>query len=99
MPRIPLISAPYSGQSVIASGQERVNLYAEINANTDPQSPVPITEYQTPGTDLFANPAVNSKVRGCYRTSIGTAYMVVAQNVFYIAPDATLILIGSIADT
>ena len=31
MGRIPLISAAYAGQSTISSGQECVNLYAEIN--------------------------------------------------------------------
>ena len=101
--RLPLISASYAGQSVIASGQECVNLYAEVNANVDPQAPVPITYYQTPGTDLFVDLGVNAKVRGEYRTSIGTAYAVAGPNVFYIAYDpitqqSTAILIGSIAD-
>lgn len=104
MPRIPLVSAPYAGQSLIASGQERVNLYAEVSASTDPQAPVPITEYLTPGTSLFYKTNINTKVRGEYRTSIGTAYCVVGPNVFYIAYSpitntAVLILIGSIADT
>jgi len=104
MPRIPLASAPYSGQSLIASGQERVNLYAEVNANTDPQAPSPITEYLTPGTSLFCKTNINTKVRGEYRTSIGTAYVVVGSQVFYITYNpitsvATPIKIGSIADT
>jgi len=30
MSRFELFSAPYSGKSVIASGQECVNLYAEV---------------------------------------------------------------------
>lgn len=96
MPRIPLISSAYAGQSGIASGQESVNLYAEINATVDPQAPVPVTYYQTPGTGLFAATNVNDKVRGEYRTSIGTAYIVVAQFVYYVAPDTTLILVGVI---
>jgi hypothetical protein len=104
MGRIPLASASYAGQSVIASGQECVNLYAESNANIDPQSPVPITYYQTPGSVLFVNPNVNAKVRGEYRTSVDTAYFVVGPSVFYLSYDAitqtpTAIQIGSIADT
>jgi len=104
MARLPLTGASYAGQSVIASGQECVNLYAEINANIDPQAPAPVTYYQTPGSELFANPDINSKVRGMYRTSVGTAYCVVGYTVFFIAYNAitdtsTLIQIGTIADT
>lgn len=98
MPRLPLVSAPYAGQSLIASGQERVNLYAEVNADKDPQAPVPITEYQTPGTTLFSKSNVNTKVRGEYRTSIDTAYYVVGPSLFYLASNGTSINIGFIAD-
>lgn len=104
MGRVPIVSAAYAGQSLIASGQECVNLYAEVNVNMDVQSPSPVTYYQTPGTELFVNLNVNTKVRGECRTSIGTAYAVVGPNVFYIAYDhitqvVTPIQIGSIADT
>jgi len=99
MSRLPLLSASYAGQSVIASGQECVNLYSEVNANVDPQAPVPITYYQTPGSELFANSNINAKVRGAYRTSIDTAYFVVGPNVYYLANDRTVISIGSISDT
>lgn len=99
MSRIPLISASYAGKSVIASGQECVNLYAEVNATVDPQAPVPITYYQTPGTELFANSNTNAKIRGEYRTSIDTAYFVVGPSVFYLIKDGTAIQIGNIADT
>lgn len=102
--RLALLSASYSGQSIIASGQECVNLYPEINANTDPQAPAPVTYYQTPGSELFVDLKVNAKVRGEYRTSIDTGYAVVGPSVFYIAYDnitgnPTAIQIGSIADT
>lgn len=99
MTRLALVSAPYSGQSVISSGQERVNLYAETNAKTDAQAPVPVTEYPTPGTTLFSNPNVITKVRGEYRTSVGTAYYVVGPNVYYLVSDGTSILVGSIANS
>lgn len=99
MSRLPLLSASYAGQSVIASGQECVNLYAEVNASVDPQAPVPITYYQTPGSQLHVNSNVNAKVRGTYRTSIDTAYFVVGPSVFYLAPDGQIIQVGSIADT
>ncbi len=95
--RIPLISSPYSGKSVIASGQECVNLYAEINQQ-DPQAPVQVTYYPTPGTLLYANPNFVTKARGSYRTSIGTAYYVVGPRVYFLLSTKILIQIGTIAD-
>jgi hypothetical protein len=104
MARVPLVSAAYAGQSDIASGQECVNLYAEFNAKWDPQAPTQVTYYPTAGSELFTNLNVNAKVRGEYRTSVDTAYVVVGPSVFYIAYDAitgivTPVQIGSIADT
>lgn len=98
MARIPLISAAYAGKSVISSGQECVNLYAEVVGKFDPQAPVPITYYPTPGTVLKAQAPNNAPIRGCYRTSLGTAYIVSGVNVYYVAPDYSLILVGNIAD-
>lgn len=98
MARIPLISEAYAGRSIISSGQECVNLYAEIVGKFDPQAPVPITYYPTPGTVLKTTTNNNAPIRGCYRTSAGTAYIASGVNVYYVAPDYTLILIGNIAD-
>lgn len=98
MGRIPLVSAAYAGKSVISSGQECVNLYAEIVGKIDPQAPVPVTYYPTPGSILKAQTPNNAYIRGCYRTSAGTAYMVSGINVYYIAPDYSLILVGNVAD-
>lgn len=98
MARIELISTPYAGRSVIASGQECVNLYAEINAEKDPQSPSKTTYYPTPGTTLYASPSFLKKARGSYRTSLDTAFYVVGQNVYFLTSVNTLILIGAIAD-
>ena len=98
MVRVPIVGAPYSGKSIIASGQECVNLYAEINANNDPQAPVPVSYYPTPGTKLFANPQFIKNARGAYRTSIGTAYYVVGQNVYFLTNNNQLVLVGVIAD-
>jgi hypothetical protein len=96
--RIELISSPYNGKSVISSGQECVNLYAEINATTDPQAPSQTTYYLTPGTLLYSNPNFARNARGSYRTSIGTAYYVVGPNVYFLLSTGQLILIGEIAD-
>src|SRR6201996_8731363 len=99
MGRIQLIGSAYSGKSIIASGQETVNLYGEVNAS-DPESPVPVSYYPTAGTDLYAqpNPLNFNKVRGEYRTSIGTAYAVIGQTVYVISDTNTLIELGTIAN-
>ncbi len=95
--RIPLISSAYAGRNVIASGQECVNLYAEINEG-DPQAPTQVTYYPTPGSELYIDPNFARTNRGMYRTSIGTAYTVIGPNVYYVLSNQTLVLIGSIAD-
>ena len=99
MTRIPLTGSSYAGKSIIASGQETINLYAEVN-NADPESPVPVTWYPTAGTDLYAtpNPANLNKVRGEYRTSIGTAYCVIGPTVYSVTVIGTLISLGNIAN-
>jgi hypothetical protein len=96
--RIELISSAYDGKSIIASGQERVNLYAEINSR-DPQAPAKVTEYPTPGTELYCTPPIGAdNSRGCYRTSLGTAFYVVGPSVYFVSSTGVLIFIGAIAD-
>lgn len=97
MSRIELISSAYDGKSVIASGQECINLYAEIN-DKDPQAPAKVTYYPTPGSAIYADPAFAHTARASYRTSIGTAYYVVGQNVYFLSTAGILIFIGAIAD-
>lgn len=99
MARIPLVSAAYAGKSVIASGQECVNLYAEGNVKFDPQAPAPVTYYLTPGTTLFGrNTEYVFPARGIYRTSRDTTYYVVGQRVYFVEADGTLTAVGVIAD-
>lgn len=97
MARVDLLGRPYWGKSVIASGQEAVNLYAESNQG-DQQAPVPVTYYPTPGSAVWANPNVESPVRATYRTSIGTAYVVVGTNLYFLTELQSLVFIGFIAD-
>lgn len=94
--RVPLLSGAYQARSYIASAQRCINLYAENNA--DPQAPVPVTHYPTPGTELYAQAAVTGKVRCTYRSSIGTCYVVVGPNVYFLATNRAMVLLGSIAD-
>lgn len=97
MARVELISSAYDGKSVIASGQECVNLYTEIN-DKDPQAPAKVTYYPTPGSTVYADPNFLKTARASYRTSIGTAYYVVGQNVYFLNSGGVLIFIGAIAD-
>ncbi len=98
MARIELISSAYDGKSLIASGQECVNLYAEVN-DKDPQAPAKVTYYLTPGTKLFAkNDQYIFPSRGAYRTSSGSAFFVVGQNVYFVGIANTLTVVGIIAD-
>ncbi len=98
MSRIELISTPYAGRSAIASGQEAINVYAEINASHDPQAPAKTTYYPTPGSVLYADPIFLKKRRASYRTSLDTAFYVVGQNVYFLTSNQILIFIGAIAD-
>ena len=96
--RVELLGAPYSGKNVIASGQEAVNVYAEFN-NADPQAPSKVTYYLTPGFSIYATPISNeNKVRATYRTSIGTAYVVIGSSLYFLTDLQTLIFIGFVAD-
>ncbi len=99
MPRVNLVGSGYAGKSIIASGQETVNLYGEVNS-ADPESPAPVTYYPTPGTDLYATPipANLNKVRAEYRTSRGTAYCVIGSTVYIVTAIGTLIVVGTIAN-
>lgn len=94
--RLALTGKPYFSKSIIASNQRSINNYAEIN--DDPQAPVPITLYPMPGTTIFGIPDVLGTSRCTYRTSIGTAYTVVGQRVYFVSSNASLVFIGTITD-
>lgn len=95
--RVELLGQPYLGKSVIASGQEAVNLYAESNAG-DPNAPVRVTYYLTPGWSVYADPELALPVRATYRTSIGTAYVVIGSSLYFLTSVQALIFIGFVAD-
>lgn len=97
MARVPLLVKAYQERSEIASAQKTINLYAEFN-QADPQAPSPVTYYLTPGYTRFSvsnNPAT---IRGMYRTSIGTAYVVIGTIVYSLSVNGALAQIGIIPD-
>lgn len=97
--KVPL-NVPYQGKSPIANAQKAINLYNEHNG--DPQAPFPTTDYPTPGSLLFTAAIVpaqgNGAVRCCYRTSIGTAYVVVGPTIYFLSSNGVLVFVGSLAD-
>lgn len=96
MSRIPLAGRAYVERSGIANAQEAINLYAESNSD-DPEAPVPITYYQTPGSTSIVQGIVN-KVRCTYRTSIGSSFVVIGPNVYNLTTGYALVLVGNIPD-
>jgi hypothetical protein len=96
MPALNLLGCPYTGRGIIASNQRAVNIYAE--KNNDPQAPVSYTHYPFPGCELFATPSVAGKTRCTYRTSVGTAYVVVGPNIYFLQSNGIMTLVGSIPD-
>lgn len=95
--RVPLISGPYQARSLIAGAQRSVNLYPESNAG-DPQAPVPVTQYLTPGLNLFTQSSTVRVVRQMYRATNGKLYAVIANVVYYIDSDGVETAIGTVTD-
>lgn len=96
MPRVPCLGGAYRDRSPIASAQETINLYMEVNSNK--QAPSQTTYYQTPGSTLFGTPDQEDNSRCLYRTTLGTAYEVVGTRIYAIATNGAMIFIGAIPD-
>jgi hypothetical protein len=94
--RVPLLSGAYQARSIISSGQRCVNLYPEVNP--DPQAPVPVTHYPSPGLKVFGQGPVVAGSRGVYTASNGDLYEVVGRVVYYVSPSAEFTQIGIVAD-
>lgn len=93
MAAIRLKGGYYTARSIIADAQACTNLYPERNT---PESPAPYTDYPTPGLAVLATLAVPGPARGLYTATNGELYYVAGPNVYYVAPDWTVSLIGTI---
>lgn len=91
--RLPLIGGAYTARSLIADAQRCVNLYPERNP---PDAPCPLTHYPTPGLVRLADGPQAAPSRCNYRASNGDFYRVVGSGVYFVAPDWTHTLLGSI---
>ncbi len=101
MVQIAITSGAYSAQSRSANAQRCVNLYPEVNP-PEIKPVFPVTLYPRPGlTALGAGPPFQPGHGRClYGASNGACYAVVDQSVYYIDPDFTFQLIGTLsADT
>jgi hypothetical protein len=79
---IPLVAGAYQARSLIADAQRCVNLYPEQNP---PDSPVPFTDYLTPGLKKIFRPSgVNGCVRGAYRANNGAVFVVINDGVYFL---------------
>lgn len=94
--RIPLLGGAYQSRSLVAGAQRSVNLYAEIN-EPDGSPPVPVTHYPTPGLRPVSHAPIVGRYRATYRATNGDLYAVVNSSVYYVSPDYTWTLLGSIA--
>jgi hypothetical protein len=83
----------YQAKSIIANAQRAINIYGEKNP---PDSPVEMTHYPTPGTNLLIAGQSSNPVRCTYRASQGDFYEVVGAVVYYIAPNFNSTVIGTI---
>lgn len=96
--KINLTSGATPSRSVLASCQRRLNVYAEP---TDPKTSEPgqMTHYPTPGLTLLGASPNAKPIRGLYRASNGDLYAVAAQEVYYVDPNWTFNLVGSMTAT
>lgn len=90
--RVNLTLGAYQARSLIANAQRCVNLYPETNSQ---DAPAPVTHLPTPGLTLLQT-AATTIWRALYRASNGKGYGVCGKNVYYIAPDFSLTLLGTI---
>ncbi len=101
MVAIPLTSGAYTAQSLIASAQRSINLYAENNPK-ETMAPMPTTDYPRPGLTSLGMPPVVGPGRCLYRSSrglfdkAGDLFAVVGQNVYLINPDFVWTLLGTL---
>lgn len=95
MTRVALNGGFYQAKSIIANAQSCINLYPEKN---QPDAPTPVTTYLTPGLRSLASAPVAGPSRANYRASNGEFFRVVGPNVYYVAPDWSHTLVGTIND-
>lgn len=91
--RLPLIGGAYAARSIIASCTRAVNLFPEKNPK---DSPVPLTHYQRPGLAVLSAPPIPGPGRNIWTASNGAGYAVVGAQLYYVAPNFSLTLMGNL---
>lgn len=93
MAKIELVGGAYEARSIIANAQRCLNLYPEKNPA---DAAAQYTHYPTPGLTTLAQ-GITAPVRGLYTASNDKLYTVIGPNVYLVAADWTLTLLGVIA--
>lgn len=94
MERMPLLGGAYQSRSLISGAQRCINLYPE--KNDDPQAPVPVTHYPTPGLTLRGTPPMAGPCRCVYRATNGALYTVVRRKVYRVSATWVYTEIGTL---
>lgn len=90
--KVPLVGGFYKARSLLAGAQRCLNLWPEANQK---DAPYPYTYYLTPGlVELCQGP--EREVRGLYTASTGDLYAVIGTGVYYVYPNWSLELLGTI---
>lgn len=95
MPSVPLLGGAYQSRSIIAGAQRCINLYPEVNE--DPQAPVPVTHFPTPGLLRQGTPPTAGVGRSVYRATNGDLFEVVNDSLYFVDANYNYVLLGSVA--
>ncbi len=94
MPRLPILSGAYQSRSIISGSQRCINLYPEIN--DDPQAPVAVTHFPTPGLTTKLTTGVVGASRCTYRATNGQLFIVVGTEVYFVSSAFVATHLGTI---
>ena len=92
-----LTGGAYQARSLIASAQRCINLVPEAMPQAEGE-PSPVAHYPTPGLRLAVT-AGTGGVRGEYRASSGTLYVVIGTGVYTMNATPALTLVGTMASS
>lgn len=93
--KVPLLSGAYQARSLIASAQECINLFPEINPE-DIEPPAPMTHYPRPGLRPLGAPPEPARGRGIFTASNGELYAVCGQVVYLVTTSWEFVRLGEL---
>jgi hypothetical protein len=98
MPDFGFVGPSYVAPSIYQDDQECINWYPEVGALKKPGERGVVALYPTPGLRIVASPPVVGEIRGMWvQPGGGTLYVVIANNVYAVAPNFVGPIVGSLA--